>query len=264
MIKKNSFFMFFILFFFVTQYNFGEIPIIFVSSEQESLNKEIPSLCSEILNYFPLSLYYTKFKFHFYYDQELQITVNHYQQIDYPYQFVLDLIEKKLNNPELTIFLLKEDVFLAKGGNIGKQHHPVVFVSQQAGAGILLHEIMHALFDLGDEYGNRPLFKPTESEVSRYPNLTTVPDQPLWEKIKQEMKDPLLNYYAGGLGTSWGVYHSYPHCIMNQAQGELCLVCCYYVLKKLNQLTGLDWQLPEAYLYQKEQTNYQPKINIIE
>lgn len=143
----------------------------------------------------------------------------------------------------------------AKAGSFSRENGDMVnfiFVPENYEKGMLLHELSHVLFELGDEYGGEPVRWSSTKEL-RYKNISTKKYVHQWEEIKEITKDNLVGYYEGGLGVDYGVYHPYPDCLMSNLNSKLCPVCFFYAINALNKLTGKDIDFITAYHIYKEE-----------
>jgi len=91
---------------------------------------------------------------------------------------------------------------------------------------VFVHELGHALFGLGDEYGIHPEAIPKDeaAQIGLMPNLTTDPRGLRWRAITRSVIE-------GGATYERGVYHAEPHCRMNeQTSQSFCSVCRHAIL----------------------------------
>ncbi len=112
---------------------------------------------------------------------------------------------------------------------------------------ILIHETLHALFNLCDEYGGDDLIEVKDYNIKGAFNLTLDKNIPDWKDIKEMTGDTTIGAYEGGLGANRGVYHGYPDCIMHELDSKICPICLYYVISELNRLTGTNIVYIEQY-----------------
>jgi hypothetical protein len=95
---------------------------------------------------------------------------------------------------------------------------------------VVLHELGHACFQLGDEYQSDGSERYSDSEPPR-PNLTTEPDASRckWSALvgTQEAHGETVGTYEGGyMKYATGIFRPVPHnCLMNDLGYELCPVC---------------------------------------
>lgn len=195
----------------------------------------------EIKNFYPINLYLKKISFDYINIEEEIITIDSFNRINYKVKDLEDIIENSVSQPYVSIFIINSDKNIGIGGNIGKAKRRVVIISKGSKKGTLSHELGHSLFDLGDEYGGEFSIKFSDAHISKYLNLSKTKPVALWEEIKSATKDEKIGYYRGGLGFSGDVYHSYPECLMNKLEFELCPVCQYLAIKKMNSITVEDY-----------------------
>jgi len=144
----------------------------------------------------------------------------------------LDIIINSYNNPDLIIFF-PAAVDCVRGFSFIRGTTGVIVCPIDSGVGVLLHEIGHVLFGLGDEYGGNHNIRYTSNEVGKYTNLSLSTFVEAWEQIKSETNDPLIGYYEGGLGTDTGVFRAYPDCIMRSSTGVFCPICEHIIINIL-------------------------------
>lgn len=132
----------------------------------------------------------------------------------------------------------------------------VIFISSNDPAQtekILIHETLHALFNLRDEYGGDDLIEVKDYNIKGAFNLTLDKNGTKWTGIREATGDTGIGLYEGGLGANRGVYRGYPDCIMRDLDAKICPICFYYVISELNRLTGTN------ILYIEQYKNYYKK-----
>jgi hypothetical protein len=217
-----------------------DINILFVTQEFNSKEKKemICQFSSELSNFKPLDV----FSGNLFFFETSNAIFNDAVKFTYN-AFIFDskILIKSANfykDATVFIFIKKSQESKGIGGNIGIQKIPVIGITSGANKGIILHEFAHSIFNLGDEYGGKIEFPPTDKEMEGIPNLTLKPFDPLWENIKVLTNDDKISYYEGGMGRNKGIFHSYPECLMLKTEKSLCPVCLYHSIIKLNNITG--------------------------
>jgi hypothetical protein len=239
---KISLLLFFIQFFINLPLQSKDFNILFVNSGFEN-NEEKKQACykfsEELLNFYPLSEYFnciTIFKTD---DRDFSdlIKFSIYRTFEFKTSEFINLI-KNHDNINLTIFIIKNNDSKGQGGTVGKKNIPVIFICSGSKTGIISHEFCHSVLELGDEYAGSIPFPPSIKESEKFKNLTLNPINKEWEIIKQITGDQRISFYEGGMGRNKGIFHSYPVCLMNNSNAQLCPVCLYYSILKLNYITG--------------------------
>jgi len=152
--------------------------------------------------------------------------------------------------PEFTAVLVLANVSMLGGGTSIKACWTHTGSSWTRTA---LHELGHALFDLGDEYGGR--HEKWSFPEPRYENATveTDPGKIEWRHlIKQWTPIPTpatsanqdIGLFEGALGYDRGVYRGALRCKMRQTQLPFCAVCLDIIERKFKAARGA--QEPES------------------
>ena len=114
--------------------------------------------------------------------------------------------------------------------------------------GTYVHELGHALFNLGDEYTEVnqcgvPAHIEGEWNLVRDANVTLEPEGDKWRHILPEHVEAL----EGGARFSQCVYHPAPRCKMNASHDEFCAVCAAEIEAVIGaRLCGHEYQPPRA------------------
>jgi len=244
MIKKIAIILLILNAFCAYSLNIVFFPVNIEKSEESSV---INKYTDEIKNFYPMSLYIRHLSFLTSPVSEEPIKIDSYDRVKYKVTDLEKIIENSDSKPYASIFILNSDKNIGSGGNIGEAKRKVVIISKGSKKGTFSHELGHALFDLGDEYGGEFSIKVSDQYVSRYLNLTTKKPFDLWEEVRKITMDEKIGYYAGGLGFNGDAYHSYPACLMNNIEDVLCPVCLYLAIKKLNAITGENFDYTKIY-----------------
>lgn len=213
------------------------VPINF--SNENEITSSISKMKNILNNFYPLSLY----KEYIVYSQKNNkddtiCEITSYDTIALNITHFINFCKGQYNT--IYIIIIKSKLNKGKGGSVSKYKIPVVIVTSDCNKGIIMHEFSHAVFGLGDEYSGDLPFPPSKKECSYFPNLSLDKDNEEWNEIKEKIHDNLIGYYIGGLDRNFGVYHSYPKCLMQDAKSPLCPICIYYAIKALNKITGLN------------------------
>lgn len=244
MIKKIAIILLIFNAFWTYSLNIVFFPINIDKSEQSSV---IQKYIDEIENLYPIGLYFRHLSLLTIPISEEAIKIDSYDRVKYKVTDLEKIIENSESKPYVSIFIINSEKNIGIGGNIGEAKRKVVIISKGSKKGTLSHELGHALFDLGDEYGGEFSIKVSDQYVSRYLNLTTKKPFDLWEDVREITKDERIGYYPGGLGFSGNAYHSYPLCLMNNLKDVLCPVCLYLAIQKLNAITGENLDFTKIY-----------------
>ncbi len=98
--------------------------------------------------------------------------------------------------------------------------------------GVFVHELGHAIFGLGDEYGGfggcATEAGVTEHHLATYPNLSTNPSGAKWAHIHD-------GAHEGGRGFSECIYHPTGRCKMQSYGDEFCSVCQHAIAQHLER-----------------------------
>jgi hypothetical protein len=150
------------------------------------------------------------------------------------------LVDLVGSESDCTVIIKNRPGVKSLGGTVGKRRLPVVMVGTGISSPELYHEVCHALFQLGDEYGGRYSLPAAAYESARWKNLTAeVPDGD-WEQIRRDHNLAMFEYHEGGGGHDTGVYHAYRFCLMGDLAHGLCGLCRFYAIDTCNNLSGLS------------------------
>jgi len=212
-----------------------------VNIDKSEESEVIQRYTDEVKNLYPMSLYIRHLSFLTIPVSEEAIKPDSYDRVKYKVKDIEDIVESSQSRPDVSIFIVNSEKNIGIGGNIGENKIKVVIISNFSKKGTLSHELGHALFELGDEYGGEFTIKFSDAYISKYSNLSKIKPVALWEEIKRATKDEKIGYYPGGLGFKGEIYHSYPECLMNKLESRLCPVCLYLAIKKMNSITVEDY-----------------------
>jgi hypothetical protein len=194
----------------------------------------------ELLDFYPLNNYLEYIKFEHTFSQSLSdICEIKNNTFDLNTKKLLPFIKIIDNDVAVIIFVIKSDICKAQGGTIGRKNQPIILITTSAKKYSINHEFAHSFFDLGDEYSGDLNFPPSEKEINNYKNLSLTKDKKEWLYIKEITGNSKIGFYEGGLGRKKNVYHPYPECLMQSLNSELCPVCVYYAIEKLDMYISL-------------------------
>lgn len=217
------------------------INILFISQAYKQENnfiKDTKKLINEIVNFNPFYHYVEHINFYYLFTNQEICIYNDFNNFDFYSKVFLNLLSKIDSNIKLVIVLIDSHITKAKGGTIGDRDLPIVIITNSAKRRTILHEICHALFNLGDEYEGDIKKLPSNIEISKFRNLSLFNKNSEWDMIKILIGEKNLANYEGGLGRKNGVYRAFKDCTMRSIDKDLCPVCLYYAVNTLNQLTG--------------------------
>ncbi len=213
------------------------IKIQIISQKNTVSSVKIKSLQDYILSVKPFDRYKDRIRFEV-------VIVDELDQLDlYSLDDGLVTVSKNLSrnyeqylDPKALLVIVIELRHLNRGFSFKIDNWRIAVYPINLKPGVLMHEIGHALFDLGDEYQSVLAVRFSEYELAKYKNLTGKIPVPLWEEIKTQTGDTAMGYYMGGLDSSENVYRAYPDCIMRSSEGDFCPVCSYYIEKFFNDI----------------------------
>jgi hypothetical protein len=161
---------------------------------------------------------------------------------------IISIRPKILSETALSVNAYAVHIFITDGFSLvtskagvieyGSRTINVIFLRESACENEMLHELGHALFELGDAYGDMD-FPGTSRKETGFKNLSFKPYNEEWEYIKELTGDEKIGYYEGGMGFKNGVFRPYENCLMRDLKSEFCPVCLYYIDKKMRSLASL-------------------------
>ncbi|HOJ63750.1 MAG TPA: M64 family metallopeptidase [Spirochaetota bacterium] len=236
MLKLRLFLIFFL--FFLNFINLNSLNILFISQNYKNESDFIDDskrFIEEIINFNPVCQYLEHINFYYIFESKILSKDKDFDNFEISNEKFFGLINRIEIKIDLAILIINSKKTDSKGGTIGENNFPVIVITNNAKKRIILHELSHSLFNLGDEYEGDIKKLPLEI---KFKNLSlNNKDNSEWDYIKKLLNENDFSNYEGGLSRKKGIYRPYKDCLMRDIEKDLCPVCFYYAVKILNDLT---------------------------
>lgn len=224
--------------------NFNLISCGFATGDNTEFFENLEENCRSI---FPFYLYDDNLSFE--YDKS-SVDIGFFRGINrfsYDRKALLEYLDgiSTTGTEEIYIFLVNSEREIAYGGMLDNGKFSVVFITKSFSKEVLAHELMHAAFNLADEYGGS--FEIIHPEEASYPNISLNSVKSEWLYVKNITGDEKIAFYEGAAGCDSGVGRGYPDCLMRNLDAKLCPICSFYAIKTMNRISGMDVDFVNAY-----------------